>query len=301
MPFTEYRDFKARLTSGRTVWSAGAYDALSARFIEAAGFDAVMTSGFGVSASHLGLPDAELYTMSENLTVVRNAVNVVNIPLVADVDTAYGNAINAMRTIREFENAGVAAVIIEDQVAPKRCPICVGGVEVIPVEEAVGKIRAAAEARRNPDLVIVARTDAATEAEAIHRAKAYVAAGADIIQPISKTFKTIEGLRAMRREAGVPLSLQILGWLEKDLKPAEIEEVAGMATFALVPLMTVAAALQENLAKLREDRTSRDLPRPRTAHDPFVDFIGFGAIEKAQLEYLPQAAPGGPAPMRPAA
>lgn len=291
MPFTGHKDFKARLLSGRTVWSAGAYDALSARFIEAAGFDAVMTSGFGVSASHLGLPDAELYTMSENLTVVRNAVSVVNIPLIADVDTAYGNAINAMRTIREFENAGVAAVIMEDQVAPKRCPICVGGVEVVPLEEAVGKIRAAVEARRNPDLVIIARTDVATEAEAIHRAKAYVAAGADIIQPISKTFKSIEGLRALRREAGVPLSLQVLGWLEKDLTPAEIESVAGMATFALVPLMTVAAALQENLKKLREDRTSRDLPRPRMPHDPFVDFIGFGEIEKAQLEYLPRTTP----------
>ena len=287
MPFANHKDFKARILSGRTVWSAGAYDALSARFIEAAGFDAVMTSGFGVSASHLGLPDAELYTMSENLTVVRNAVNVVNIPLVADIDTAYGNAVNAMRTMREFEAAGVAAVIMEDQVSPKRCPICVGGVEVVPVDEAVGKIRAAVAARQNPDLVIVARTDAATEAEAIHRAKAYVAAGADVIQPISKTFKTIEGLRAMRREAGVPLSLQILGWLEKDLSPAEIESVAGMATFALVPLMSVAAALQENLKTLAAEKTSKNLSRPRMAHDPFVDFIGFGEIEKAQLDYMP--------------
>lgn len=291
MPFANNKDFKARLVAGKTVWSAGAYDALSARFVEAAGFDAVMTSGFGVSASHLGLPDAELYTMSENLTVVRNAVNVVNIPLVADIDTAYGNAINAMRTIREFENAGVAAVIMEDQVSPKRCPICVGGVEVIPVEEAVGKIKAAVAARQNPDLVIVARTDAATEAEAIHRAKAYVAAGADIIQPISKTFKSIEGLRAIRREAGVPLSLQVLGWLEKDLSPAEIESVAGMATFALVPLMTAAAALQENLKELAASKTSRNLPRPRMAHDPFVDFIGFGAIEEAQLAYMPHDNP----------
>lgn len=163
MPYTKNEEFHARLTGGKTVWSAGAYDALSARFIEAAGFDACMTSGFGVSASHLGMPDAELYTMSENLAVVRNVVAATGLPIVADIDTAYGNAINVMRTIREFENAGVAAVIMEDQVAPKRCPICVGGVETISVEEAEGKIAAAVEARRNKNMVIIARTDAATE------------------------------------------------------------------------------------------------------------------------------------------
>lgn len=289
MPFRNHRDFAERIKSGRTIWSAGAYDALSARFIQAAGFDAVMTSGFGVSASHLGLPDAELYTMSENLAVVRNVVNVVDIPLIADIDTAYGNAINAMRTVREFEQAGVAAMIIEDQVSPKRCPICVGGVEVVSIEEAVGKITAAVEARRNPDVIIVARTDVATEAEAMERGRAYVKAGADIIQPISKTFTSIDGLKAMRQACGVPLSLQILGWLEKDLDPAEIESVAGMATFALVPLMTAATALQENLTQLMRDRSSKNLPRPRMAHDPFIDFIGFGEIETAQLKYLSNA------------
>ena len=166
MPYFDNEEFHARITSGKTVWSAGAYDALSARFIEAAGFDACMTSGFGVSASHLGMPDAELYTMTENLNVVRNVVAATTLPIVADIDTAYGNAINVMRTIREFENAGVAAVIMEDQVAPKRCPICVGGVETISVEEAEGKIAAAVEARRNRNMVIIARTDAATEEEA---------------------------------------------------------------------------------------------------------------------------------------
>lgn len=288
MPFTNHRDFRERVLSQKTVWSAGAYDALSARYIEQAGFDAVMTSGFGVSASVLGMPDAELYTMSENLNVVRNVANVVNLPVVADIDTAYGNAINAMRTIREFEAAGAAAVIMEDQVSPKRCPICVGGVEIIPVEEAVGKISAAVEARRNPNMLIIARTDAATEEEAIHRAKAYVAAGADVIQPISKCFKSIEGLRTLRQEAGVPLSLQVLGWLEKDLSPAEIESVAGMATFALVPLMTVAKAIQENLKQLVADKTSRNLPRPVETHENFLDFIGFKEIEAQQLKYLTQ-------------
>lgn len=279
-------DFKARVTAQKTIWSAGAYDALSAKLIEHAGFEAVMTSGFGVSASFLGQPDAELYTMSENLTVVRNVVQAVDCPVIADIDTGYGNAINVMRTVREFEAAGVSAVIIEDQVAPKRCPICVAGVEVIPLDEGIAKIEAAAAARQDPNMLIIARTDVVDEAEAIERGKAYVKAGADIIQPISKCFKSIEGLRAMREGCGVPLSLQVLGWLEKELSPEEIESVAGMATFALVPLMTAAQALQENLRKLAESHSSKGLPRPMTGHNDFIDFIGFGKVEELQMKYL---------------
>lgn len=279
-------EFKSRVLAQKTVWAAGAYDALSAKLIEEAGFDALLTSGFGISASYLGQPDAELYTMSENLAVTRNAVNAVDIPVVADIDTGYGNAINVMRTVREFENAGVAAVILEDQVAPKRCPICVAGVEVIPLDEGISKIEAAVAARRDPNMLIIARTDVVTEAEAIERGRAYVKAGADVIQPISKCFSSIEGLRAMRRGCGVPLSLQVLGWLERDLSPKEIEEVAGIATFPLVPLMTAAHALRENLKVLAEKRSAKELPRPVVDHNDFIEFIGFKEVEELQLRYL---------------
>jgi methylisocitrate lyase len=279
-------DYKARVLAQNTVWAAGAYDALSARLIAEAGFDAVMTSGFGVSASFLGQPDAELYTMTENLSVNRNIVNSVDIPVIADIDTGYGNAINVMRTVREFENTGVSAVILEDQVSPKRCPICVGGVEVVSLEEGAAKIAAAVHARRDPDMVIIARTDAATPDEAIRRARAYVAAGADVIQPISKCFTSYEGLKELREACGVPLSLQILGWLEKDLTPQQISSVAGMATFALVPLMTATHALRENLRQLYATKSAQGLPRPATDHNDFIKFIGFGEIEELQLKYL---------------
>jgi len=282
-------EFRNRVLAQKTVWSAGAYDALSARFIEQAGFDALMTSGFGVSASFLGQPDAELYTMSENLTVVRNVVSAVSVPVIADIDTGYGNAINVMRTVREFEAAGVSAVILEDQVSPKRCPICVGGVEVLPLDESVAKIQAAVAARRDPNMLIVARTDVVDEAQAMERGRAYVAAGADMIQPISKCFSSIAGLRAMREACGVPLSLQLLGWLERDLSPRQVEEVAGMATYALVPLMTAAAALKENLAALAQRHSTRDLPRPTTDHNRFIEFIGFPEIEELQKKYLKSA------------
>ena len=279
-------EFKSRILAQKTVWAAGAYDALSAKLIEEAGFDALLTSGFGISASYLGQPDAELYTMSENLAVTSNVVSAVDIPVIADIDTGYGNAINAMRTVREFDRSGVAAVILEDQVAPKRCPICVSGVEVIPLDEGISKIEAAVAARQDPNMLIIARTDVIDEAQAIERGKAYVKAGADIIQPISKCFSSIEGLRAMRQGCGVPLSLQVLGWLEKDLSPKEIEEVAGIATFPLVPLMTVATALRENLKVLAEKHSARDLPRPVTNHNDFIDFIGFTQVEELQLKYL---------------
>ena len=279
-------DFRARVLAQKTVWMGGAYDAFSARMIERAGFEAIMTTGFGVSASLLAMPDAELYTLTENAGVVRNVVNAVDVPVVADMDTGYGNAINVMRSVREFENAGVAGIILEDQVAPKRCPICVAGVETIPIDEATRKIQAAVDARRNPDMLVIARTDASSVPEAIARAKAYVAAGADIVQPISGTFRDLAALRSLRQEAGVPLSLQVLGWLEQELAPEDIESVAGLATFPLVPIMSVAQVLQENMARLAKDKHTRNLPHKRMAHTDFIDLIGFGEIEKLQMKYL---------------
>jgi methylisocitrate lyase len=280
---------RARLAARQTIWSAGCYDALSAKLIEAAGFEAVLTSGFGVSASLLAQPDVELYTMTENLAVARNVVAAVDIPVVADCDTGYGNAVNVMRTVREFEQAGVAAVILEDQVVPKRCPAIANRVEVIPMAEGVAKIRAAVEARRDPDLVIVARTDADSEAESIARAAAYIEAGADMVQPISKTFKTAAGLRNLRDNVTAPLSLQVLGWLEKELTPDDLRDIAGMATFPLVALMTVADALVKNLAALAAAKGAGNLPLPMMDHKRFADLLGFARITEIQHRLLPEA------------
>jgi len=280
------QNLKAMMREKGTIWAAGAYDALSARLIEDAGFDALLTSGFGISSSFLGEPDAELYTMTENLTVVRNVVNAVKFPVIADIDTAYGNPINVMRTIKEFENAGASAVIMEDQVAPKRCPAASNMIEIISEKEAIAKLEAAVNARRNPEMLIFGRTDAIDEAEAIKRAKAYVKAGADIIQPISKCFKDFDGLRRLRDACGVPLSLQILGWLERDLTREQIEEVAAFATYPLVPLMTVAQTVTENLKVLAREKSSKNLPHPVMDHNVFGAFIGFPRIEELQKKYL---------------
>ena len=279
-------EFSARLKAGKTVWTAGAYDALSAKLAEEAGFGAVMSTGFGVSASHLGMPDLELYTATENLNVVRNMANAIDIPLIADADTGYGNAINVMRTVRDFEQGGVAAMIIEDQEVPKRCPAVANGVELLPMDEGCAKIKAAVEARRDSNTLIIARTDAFDEDSAIARAKSYVDAGADLIQPISKCFSNFAGLKRLREACGVPLSLQILGWLEKDLDPAQIEDVAGLAVFPLVALMSATQAIRSNLSVLAKSHKTDGLPQSVTSMTDFKQFIGFEEYEAKQAKFL---------------
>ncbi len=292
---TNVRAGKARrlregLAAGRTLWSASAYDALSAKLIEEAGFDLVQTAGFVISAAAWGLPDAELYTMTENRDVVRACANAVSLPLIADVDTGYGNAINVMRTVREFEQAGVSGVAIEDQLSPKRCPGMVD-VEIVPFDEAVGKIRAAVAARNDPDFVIVARTDARDIDEVVRRGKAFAAAGADMFQIISgHRTGDFESIRHIRREVGLPLKMHVTGWLE-DVDREDIESVAGIAGFAHAPLYTVISALRTNLAALRSTKTARGLPIAPIAKADFRTFIGFPEIEALQREYMPSAGP----------
>jgi 2-methylisocitrate lyase-like PEP mutase family enzyme len=170
------------LNAPGVIRSLGAHDVFTARLIESAGLETVFLGGFGTSASLLGLPDVGFITLSEMADAVRRMALRVSIPVVADGDTGHGDLHNVVRTVREFERAGAAGVLIEDQVAPKRCGHFAGK-QVIPTDEMVRKLRAALAARRDPDFVIVARTDArAVEGidGAIERANCYGAAGADV-------------------------------------------------------------------------------------------------------------------------
>lgn len=279
---------KERLACGQTLWVPGSYDVLSAKLIEEAGFDAVLVSGFGVSASLLGLPDTELYTMSENLGVIRATCAAVDIPVMADGDTGYGNAINVMRTVREFEATGAASISLEDQVSPKKCPAVSDATHIIPMDEAVAKIRAAVAARSDPNFVIIARTDARDPAEAIRRSKAFVEAGADVIKPISKCFNTIDGLRELRAACARPLAISVLGLIEKNLSTADIESLGGIATFPLTPLLTAAQALRTNLARMKATHRPSGLPVAPMPEAEFKAFIGFDRIEQLEREFLPK-------------
>ena len=162
----------------------GAHNAFTAKIIEqTGGFQAVYMTGSGAAMSILGEPDVGLLTMNEMVTQARNLANATNLPVIADADTGYGNAINVVRTVKEFEAAGVAAIHLEDQVTPKRCGHFEGK-QVVSENEMIGKLKAAVDTRYDSDFVIIARTDARAVlglGPAIDRANAYAAAGADVI------------------------------------------------------------------------------------------------------------------------
>src|SRR3989475_4962038 len=161
----------------------GAYDAVSARLVERAGFPAVYMTGYGTSASRLGLPDLGFAGLAEMADHARNLAAAVGIPLIADADTGYGNALSVRRTVQAYEAAGVAALHIEDQVAPKRCGH-LSGHQIVPLGAFAGKIRAAVEARRDADLLIIARTDAISAVgfdEALRRGEGAARAGAGVL------------------------------------------------------------------------------------------------------------------------
>ena len=205
----------------------GPHDVETASTIEQTGFDAVYMTGYGTSASVLGRPDVGLLTMTEMVERARNIADIINVPLIADADTGYGDVINVIRTVREYEKAGVACIQLEDQVAPKKCGHMLGR-EIIPAEEMVRKIKAALDARTDPDFMIMARTDARTNygyEEAIRRCKLYKEAGADIIffeSPESK-----EEMEKLNKELGDTLTLANM--LEKGRTPllnvAELEQL----------------------------------------------------------------------------
>ena len=177
---------RALLARGPALYAPGCYNAVSARVLEAAGFEAIYMTGYGTSLSLTGLPDVGLTTMTEMVANARYIAAAVKVPLLADADTGFGNAINVIRTIREYIGAGIAGLHMEDQVSPKRCGH-VAGRQVVPLEEALGKLRAAVDTRNalDPDFVLVARTDARGAAggsldEAIRRANAFLSVGADL-------------------------------------------------------------------------------------------------------------------------
>ena len=169
--------------AGRFIVAPGAHDALTAKIIGKLGFDAVYMTGYGQSASHLGQPDVGLMTLSEMVARAANIVEASGIPVIADADTGFGNAVNVTRTVREYEKAGVAVIQLEDQILPKKCGHMTGR-QIAPLEEMIGKIHAAVDTRVDPDLMIMARTDARTSQgiqAAIERGLAFKEAGADII------------------------------------------------------------------------------------------------------------------------
>lgn len=235
----------------------GAYDTLTARLVEQAGFEAVYLTGGGYSRAS-GYPDIGLLTLNENARFIGLTVEAVEIPVIADADTGYGNAINVIRTVREYEKSGVAGFHLEDQVSPKKCGHYEGK-EVISAAEMVGKIKAAVDTRRDADLVIIARSDArAIEGldAAIDRVNAYLEAGADV--GFVEAPQSVEELRLVGQRVAGPALVNVFEGGKTPMLSAK--ELAAMGfRLGIYPSQTHRAAIraaQRVLAVLKEDGTT---------------------------------------------
>jgi 2,3-dimethylmalate lyase len=271
------------------VLAPGAYDALSARLVEGAGFEAVYMTGFGTSASLLGRPDIGLLTFSEMVDNARRIAQAVRVPVIADADNGYGNPINVIRTVKEFEAAGVSAVHIEDQVIPKKC----GHMEdkqVIEASEMVEKVRAAVEARHSEEFVIIARTDArAVEGigRALERARLYREAGADVLFVEAPQSEEEISAVAEAFARDVPL---LFNWVESGkTPPVPLKRLKDLG-FRLVifPVSTLLAAtrsIQEILARIRTDGSPIDVVDELLPLGEFIDLIGLPEIQELEERY----------------
>ncbi len=259
----------------------GCYDALGARLIEQAGFAAAYMTGFGTAAGLLGRPDVGLLGLAEMVDNARRISAAIDLPVLADADTGYGNQINVIRTVQEYERAGVAGIHIEDQVLPKKC----GHMEnkqVIDAAEMVGKIKAAAAARHDPDFVLITRTDARAPHgldEAISRAHRFVEAGADVL-----FIEALEGIREIERVADefadVPL---LFNWAEGGKTPPLTYSGIAELGFSMIimPIGTMLAAtraMQGFLAQLRQDGTPAMFVDQLMGFGEFTDTIGLPEI-----------------------
>jgi 2,3-dimethylmalate lyase len=276
------------LDSGETILAPGAFDPLAARLVEEAGFPAVYMTGFGTSAALLGRPDVGLLTMTEMADNAGRIAACVDIPVIADADTGYGNPLNVIRTVGAYEAAGVAALHIEDQVAPKKCGH-MEGKQVIAAAEMAEKIRAAADARSRPEFVIIARTDArAVEGleRAIDRARQYRAAGADVLF-IEAVVSEAEAAEVTRALPGVPL---LFNWAEGGkTPPLDLDTLRRLGyrivIFPIGTLLAATAAMRRVLREIAAAGTPAAILAELPSFGEFLDFIGLPEVRDAEQRY----------------
>lgn len=266
----------------------GCYDALGARLIEQADFDAVYMTGFGTTASLIGRPDVGLLSSTEMVDNARRITSAVDLPVVADADTGYGNQINVIRTVQQYQRAGVAGIHIEDQILPKKC----GHMEnkqVVDADVMTAKIAAATAARTDDDFVIIARTDSRAEHgldEAIRRAWACHKAGADVL--FVEALQGEEEIERVASEfAGVPL---LFNWVEGGkTPPLTYDEVAALG-FAMIimpttMLLAATAAMQHTLVKLKPAGTPAPFLDELMPFDDFTKLIGLPEINTLEARF----------------
>ncbi len=271
---------RARLQAGDFITAPGVYDLISARIADGMGFDALYMTGYGTVAAHLGLPDAGLATYSDMVGRVAAIAAATRTPLIADGDTGYGGLLNVRHTVRGYEAAGAAGIQLEDQQFPKKCGHTPGR-RVVPVEEMAAKIAVAVETRQSDDFLIIARTDARTAHgldEALARAAAYRAAGADILF-VESPESEAEMARIGATLAG-PLLINLVDGGATPLLPrARLREMGfQVAIHPVTGFLAAAAALQSVYGTLRRDGSAEALEVPLYPFPEFSKLMGFEDI-----------------------
>lgn len=279
---------RALIGAGRCIIAPGVADALAARLVALEGFDVVYMTGFGTSLTRLGMPDVGLLTATEMVDNAYRIADACGLPLVADADTGYGNPINMRRTIRDYEKAGVAGVHIEDQAWPKRCGH-LAGKRVIPTAEMAAKIRAACDARHDPDFVIIARCDAvAVEGveAALERGERYREAGADMLfieAPVGRA----EVERVANHFKGVPLLYNMAASGKTPDLPADELGRLGFR-LAIYPNWVILAAIPAMRRMLRELKKGGGVGKLRdeaATFKEFTDIAGLPEIQELEQRY----------------
>lgn len=280
--------FRKLINRKGIIVSVGAYDALSAVIAQKVGFKAITVGGYGISASLLGKPDIGLVSMSEMVSQINYIANSTDLPIIADADNGYGNAINVMRTVREYEKIGVSAILLEDQDMPKKCGH-MKGKRLISVEEHQKKIAAAIKARKDPDLVIIARTDSRAVYginDAIERSKAYLEAGADMIFVEAPTSR--EELELIAKRIDAPLVANMIESGKTPFYSAQELETMGykLVFYTLGVFYSVAKTLLDFMSNLKEKGTTKDYWDKMLTFDDFNNLVGLSDIKKLEREYL---------------
>lgn len=284
-PSQKRRALRTAISSGELVVLPGAFNALAARMIQAEGFPGVYVSGHMIAAD-LGLPDLGMTTATEVATRAGQIARMTDLPTLVDADTGFGEPLNTARTIQTLEDAGLAGCHVEDQVNPKRCGHS-DGVEVVPLEIAVRRIRAAVAARRDPDFVLVARTDARSPLgldAAIERARAFVEAGADVVFP--DALASPEEFRTFRDAVDAPMLVNLNEFGRGT--PPTLEEARAMgADVVIYPMTLMRAAMGAALRTLRAVRADghqhAQMPAMQTADELYalLDYTGYTAFDDA--------------------
>ena len=291
MSASKRRAFAERLKQKKLIVAPGVFDGISAKIADRMGFECLYMTGYGVVASHLGLPDAGIATYTEMSGRVAQLSSITQTPLVADGDTGYGGLLNVRHTVRGYEAAGACAIQLEDQEFPKKCGHMLGR-RVIAREDMAAKIKVAAESRDSKDFLIIARTDARTTLgldEALRRAETYLRAGADLL--FVESPESVEEMQRIGKAFDVPLVANMVeGGRTPVLTAAELQEIGyRFAIFPAVGFLAMGAALERAYSGLKRDGSSTALDVPLYPFKDFSALMGFDDVSAFDKNYADAA------------